>query len=58
MLSDVKKSHERRAYTLLILLGDIGGFNEAIKLLPSLFMGLYASNMFQLMVSKLARFRG
>ena len=43
----------RKAYTLLDLLGDFGGFNDAILFLFSLPMGFYASSMYSLDIAGL-----
>ena len=45
-LSDSKKFETRQAYTLLELLGDFGGFNDAIYFLISFPMSFYTSSMF------------
>ena len=46
LLFDEKRVIERKAYTFMILIGDIGGFSGAIIMLPSLFMSWYSSKMF------------
>ena len=45
-LSDKKRAHERQAYTLFTMLGDLGGFNSAIILLPSYLMSFYSARMY------------
>ena len=46
VLNQDKKVEKRSAYTLLQLLGDFGGFNDAIYFLLSLPMGAYSSAMY------------
>ena len=38
-----KRSFKREAYTFLELLGDFGGFNDGIVLLPAILMTFYNS---------------
>lgn len=45
-MSNKKNSYERTAYTFLTLLGDFGGFNDAIIFLISLFMSSYSSKIY------------
>ena len=45
-LSDVKRTHERQAYTFMILIGDIGGFNGAVFIFPAFIMSWYNQKMF------------
>lgn len=45
-LSNNKNYYERKAYTLLDVLGDFGGFNDAIVFLIHSFMGVYSAKMF------------
>ena len=47
ILDEKKWSHGREAYTLFTMIGDIGGFNSAITIFPSIVMGWYSSRMFQ-----------
>ena len=42
-LSTKKKSYEREAYTILELLGDFGGFNDALLMLVGLVTSFYSS---------------
>ena len=37
-LSDIAKTYEREAYTLMAALSDFGGFNDGIILFPAIFM--------------------
>ena len=57
-LSQDKKVESRKAYTLLQLLGDFGGFNDAIYFLLSLPMGFYSSSMYSKHVASLFKLRG
>ena len=41
-LSDIERVYERESYTLMMMIGDIGGFNGAIVIIPWLFMGYYS----------------
>ena len=45
-LSDISKSYEREVYTLMAALGDFGGFNDGVLILPALLMQFYAQNMY------------
>lgn len=45
-LSDKKSYFSRSAYTFLTLLGDFGGFNDALIFLISLFMSSYSAKMY------------
>ena len=51
-LSDKKYTYERSAYTFLMLIGDLGGFNGAILLFQGFIMSFYSSHLFK---SKLAQ---
>ena len=46
MLADIKRTQERKAYSMMDFLSDFGGFNEGIKFFPSLFFGFYAARMY------------
>lgn len=46
-MSERANTYERSAYTLLALLGDIGGFNGAIIILPTYLMSFYNPRMYQ-----------
>ena len=52
-LSDDKKIERRSAYTSFDLLGDFGGFNDAIYFLLSLPLGIYSSSMFSRHIASL-----
>ena len=45
-LSNNKQYYERSAYTILTLLGDFGGFNDAIIFLISSFVSTYSTRMY------------
>ena len=46
-LADTRYKYERAPYTFFVLLGDFGGFQGAIIMLPGYLMSLYTSRMFQ-----------
>ena len=46
-LASIQRLHRRKFYTLFELLGDFGGFNEAVFLLPKIFMVAYAQAIYQ-----------
>ena len=46
-LGQTQFTAERSKYTLFILLGDLGGFNGAIMILPAFLMSIYTDSMFQ-----------
>ena len=56
-LSSNSKVESRQAYTLFELLGDFGGFNDAIYFLLSLPMGFYSSAMYNQHVASLFRYK-
>ena len=45
-ISEKSMTYERSAYTLFQLLGDVGGFNAAIMILPYYFLQIYSERMF------------
>ena len=45
-LGNKKKEIERQVYTLMTLMGDVGGFNSAIILIPSFIMTFYSNRMY------------
>ena len=47
VLSKHKYTYERSVYTIFTLIGDIGGFNGAIVILPTLLMAMYSERMYQ-----------
>ena len=52
MLSDRKWIHERRAYTFMALIGDVGGFNGAMVLLPTYLMSYFSFIMYKWAVTE------
>ena len=46
-LSDIKRTHTRKAFTWFQLLANIGGYNFTVKIIPTLLMSWYSSKMFQ-----------
>ena len=50
-LTNKKNYFERKAYTLLDILGDFGGFNDAIVFLVSSVMGIYSAKMYAAQIS-------
>ena len=46
MLGGEKNSFSRQSYTLLELIGDFGGFNDAIVFLVSIFMSGFSAKMY------------
>ncbi len=44
-LANKMMTAERSKYTLFILLGDVGGFNGAIMILPAYLMSFYSEKM-------------
>ena len=51
-LSEKEQIYERNAYNMFTLIGDIGGFNGAIVILPSYLMSIYSSQMFKMALSQ------
>ena len=45
-LSDVSKTYQRDVYTFMEALGDFGGFNDGVVIIPALFMQIYSSKMY------------
>ena len=45
-LSDIKYFKERKSYTIFTLLGDLGGFNSAIIILPTFIMTRFSEAMY------------
>ena len=41
-LSEVKRTYERSAYTLLGVLSDLGGFADLVYVMPMLIIGIYS----------------
>ena len=50
-LGNKKYSYMRRAYTFLDLLGDFGGFNDAVLMILSLFMKYYSESVYKTAIS-------
>ena len=46
-LADKMLTAERSKYTFFVLLGDVGGFNAAIMILPAYLMSFYSEKMYQ-----------
>ena len=46
-LHNIERVYERQSYTFMMMVGDIGGFNGAVIVVPSLFMSYYSSLMYQ-----------
>lgn len=46
-LSDITFNYARSKYTVFALLGDFGGFNGAIVMVPAFLMSFYAPSSFQ-----------
>lgn len=46
-MSDKKSVYQREAYTALSLLGDFGGFTDALKLIVGVFTSFYGARMYQ-----------
>ena len=47
MLSNQKYEYERKVYTLMTLIGDIGGFQGAIFMIPAFLLSFYTPKMFE-----------
>ena len=45
-ISDNKYKSERSVYTFFTLIGDVGGFNSAIIILPGYLMAKYSAKMY------------
>ena len=45
-LADNKYVYERSVYTFFALIGDVGGFNGAIIILPTFIMSIYSERMY------------
>ena len=46
MLHHLERVYERQSYTFMMMVGDIGGFNSAVIVVPTLFMSYYSSLMY------------
>ena len=51
-LSNLKYQYERSVYTFFTLIGDVGGFNGAIVILPTFIMTIYSERMFKSAISE------
>ena len=45
-LSDIETVYEREVYSFMAALGDFGGFNDGIILIPAIIMSIYSQKMF------------
>ena len=45
-MSPMRRTYERRAYTILDLLGDVGGFNDSILIIVGFFATQYNSMLY------------
>ena len=52
MLSDTRYKYTRSKYTFFQLLGDFGGFNGAIIMLPTVLVSFYTQRMFNAAVAR------
>ena len=63
-LSNVLHQSERKVYSVFTMIGDIGGFNGAIIILPSFILAQYSGRMFsssiqeEIQVSKKSKKKG
>ena len=46
-LDEKKETFERQAYTWFTLIGDVGGFNSAIAIIPTFLISFYSDRMFK-----------
>ena len=46
VLSDIEKTYEREVYSFMAALGDFGGFNDGVILIPAILMSIYSRKMF------------
>ena len=42
ILSDIEKNYEREVYSFMAALGDFGGFNDGVILIPAILMSIYS----------------
>ena len=45
-LSDLEKTYEREVYSFMQALGDFGGFNDGIVIIPAILMSIYSNKMY------------
>ena len=55
MMSDSVTYSERRAYTFMDLLGDFGGFNDAIVFIVGTLFASYSARMYEDSIAKRLR---
>ena len=46
VLSNKLHASERQVYTFFTLIGDLGGFNDGITIIPAFLLSFYSSRMF------------
>ena len=46
-LKGEEKEFKRKVYTLMDLIGDVGGFNDGLLILVGLIVNFYGSSMFE-----------
>ena len=46
VLSDIEKTYEREVYSFMAALGDFGGFNDGVILIPAILMSIYTQKLF------------
>ena len=51
-MGNIKSVYSREAYTILSLLGDFGGFTDALVLIISLFTSFYSARMFNAAIAE------
>ena len=51
-LSNILLESERKTYTIFTMLGDIGGFNTAINILPTFILAQYSGRMYSSSIKK------
>lgn len=56
-ISDTRYESERQVYTIFTMIGDIGGFNGAITILPAFFLAKYNSAMYIASISRDVKIR-
>ena len=52
VLSEVDRTYGRQVYTVFVLLGDLGGFNAAIVIIPAFLLASYSARMFNKSISQ------
>ena len=51
-MGDNKSIYKREAYTALSLLGDFGGFSDALALIFGIFVSIYRTKMFNATIAE------